>query len=301
MNYIQYQQQPYLNNILIQQYNKDVKQFQDYLIYLQIKLGKGNYGTVYLCQNYKNEKFYACKMVNIGNHEETLKEMYVASEVKGNYVCQLYFAGASQNYLYLMAEYCPQGTLKEYIKQNKPSLNRIMVIFSQIVQGYYESIYKENIIHRDLKLDNILMKDNIPKICDFGFGKFLDNVQLSIEHSSKCTPLYAAPQIMNGSNKYSYKADIYSLGVLLYQITNNLQNPNQVNSLMDLNNFHDNNNSYGIENTLKFQSPFLDQNIKLLIYKMMKYNEADRISIEELVKRTQQISNYYQKYPLNQQ
>ncbi|KAL4499673.1 hypothetical protein ABPG72_017213 [Tetrahymena utriculariae] len=77
-----------------------------------------------------------------------------------------------------------------------------MVIFSQIVQGYFESIYKQNIIHRDLKIESILMKGNIPQICNFEFAQQVDDVQLSIEQSYKyknndyqCRPLYEAPKL----------------------------------------------------------------------------------------------------------
>ncbi|KAL4476184.1 hypothetical protein ABPG74_009917 [Tetrahymena malaccensis] len=268
----------------------ETKQFFDYKIYLQQKLGEGQYGKVCLCLDNKDQKYYACKMILIGNHEDVLKEMYVAQQIKGDYICKLYFAGISQKYLYLMTEYCPQGTLSDYIRQTKLSLNQIMMIFFQIIYGYYQSLYKQNIIHRDIKLENILMKEDIPKITDFGFGKFLDDVNLSIEHSYKCTPLYAAPQIYcEDTNKYSYKADIYSLGVLLYQMTNNLQNPNQIQSEMRLLKFHQSNRINGIEKTLVFQSQTLDKKIKELIYKMMKYNEDDRISIEQLVNETQYI------------
>ncbi|EAR87888.1 protein kinase (macronuclear) [Tetrahymena thermophila SB210] len=290
------------NNIQYQQNDKEeIKLFHDYQIYLKHKLGSGSYGTVYLCKYNKDQKFYACKMVLIGNYNDVLQEMHVAQEVKGKYICELYFAGMSSNYLYLIAEYCPQGTLKKYIQEKKPSLQRIMIIFCQIVKGYYTSLYIENIIHRDIKLDNILMKDDIPKICDFGFGKFLDDVELSIYQSKKCSPLYGAPQITHkAESKYSYKADIYSLGVLLYQMTNDLKNPNQMQNAQDLLNFHTSNQINGIEKTLKFYPSTLNQNIKNLIYRMMKYNEADRISIEELVEMTQLICKNYQNQSLKQ-
>ena len=79
-------------------------------------------------------------------------------------------------------------------------------------------MYKNNIIHRDLKMDNILItQDNVIKICDFGFAKELTQLEV---RSVKCgTPCTMAPEILHSiSNRpvYSYKCDIFSLGVILH-------------------------------------------------------------------------------------
>ncbi|EAR88826.4 protein kinase (macronuclear) [Tetrahymena thermophila SB210] len=287
----QYQQQ---NLALQQQQPQTIKQFQNFSIILSRLLGKGQYGEVYLCfDNITNHQF-ACKMIAINNQEDVLKELQVAQEIRGEFICELKYAGASANFLYLISEYCPEGTLKDYFKKEiSPSINDIMRIFLQIVKGYRQSIYSKGCIHRDIKLDNILMKDGKPKICDFGFGKFLDDVNAQINQSYKCTPLYGSPQIthVQGVIKYSYKADIYSLGVLLYQMTNKLNNPNLMKNTNDLKKFHESNQKLGIRNTLQFYE-FVDPNIKEIIYKMMEYTEEARISIDDLEKRVEQICRY---------
>jgi serine/threonine protein kinase len=68
-------------------------------------------------------------------------------------------------------------------------------MFYKILYGYYESLYLENIIHRDIKLDNILVNDDEPKIADFGFGKILDDVNIMSIYNTfkKCSPLYGSP------------------------------------------------------------------------------------------------------------
>ncbi|KAL4476181.1 hypothetical protein ABPG74_009914 [Tetrahymena malaccensis] len=109
----------------------------------------------------------------------------------------------------------------------------------------------------------------------------------------------ASPQVLYGDlNKCSYKADIYSLGVLLYQMTNNLQLPNQYKSQNEIDYFHLRNQNQGIEKTLQFQS-LTDERVQNLIFQMMQYKEDDRISIEELVIKTQQIAyNQQQNFRL---
>ena len=92
---------------------------------------------------------------------------------QGEYVTKLYFFDYSANNVYFMTELCNQGTLADYMKVNRNKLteNDIISIFYKIVMGYYESIYKSKVIHRDLKLENILIHDGIPKITDFGTSK----------------------------------------------------------------------------------------------------------------------------------
>ena len=70
------------------------------------------------------------------------------------------------------------------------------------------------IIHRDLKLENILLNNNLDaKISDFGFAKFIN----SIENSQAGTPLTMAPEVHNNL-PYNEKCDIWSLGIIIYQI-----------------------------------------------------------------------------------
>ncbi|KAL4456577.1 hypothetical protein ABPG74_000684 [Tetrahymena malaccensis] len=296
------QYSPYPNQIIQQnqqqlQYNPpqygQIKLFENFTIFLSKELGRGQYGVVYLCIDNNTQNQYACKMVAIQNKLEVTQELQVAQEIRGEFICELKYAGVSSNHLYLIQEYCPDGTLKQYFQKNQNiPIDEIMRIFLQIVKGYKYSLYSKSCVHRDIKLDNILMKDNRPKICDFGFGKFLDDIDSQIILSYKCTPLYGAPQITHTTKiKYTYKADIYSLGVLLYQMTNKLKNPNQMKNNSDLLNFHEQNLQNGIKETLIFYD-FVDPNIKELIYNMMEYSEEKRISIDDLEKRTEQIIVY---------
>jgi calcium-dependent protein kinase len=73
-----------------------------------------------------------------------------------------------------------------------------------------------NIIHRDIKTDNVIMKGKIPKIIDFGFARMLSHPEERlVEYLG--TPLYMSPQVQEGST-YNSKCGIWSLGVLLYEM-----------------------------------------------------------------------------------
>ena len=87
----------------------------------------------------------------------------------------------------------------------------------ELVNGYMV-LYKKKIIHRDLKPENILLNNGIIKIGDFGFARFMEGDQdIATKMSIKCSPLYAPPQIMI-DQLYSSKCDIWSLGIVYYEM-----------------------------------------------------------------------------------
>lgn len=92
----------------------------------------------------------------------------------------------------------------------------ILRIFTQICLGLQE-IHRTKIIHRDIKLRNVLVfQRGIVKIGDFGISKLLDNEDLYAT-TGIGTPYYMAPELCFGKN-YSFKADIWGLGCLLFEM-----------------------------------------------------------------------------------
>jgi len=90
-----------------------------------------------------------------------------------------------------------------------------ILIFRQLINAY-KSLYENNIVHRDIKTDNIFFKDDRLKLADFGFSKRLKYPD-DLMQTSLGSPLYMAPEVLN-NDVYGSKADLWSCGVILYQM-----------------------------------------------------------------------------------
>lgn len=130
-------------------------------------------------------------------------------------VVSLVDAKKSHNNLYIFMEYCEDGTLDEHIK-NSPNLteDEALALFFQIARGM-QVLSVNKVIHRDLKPQNILMKNGVVKIADFGLARrFMVN---DCMQTFVGTPSHMAPEILRGEN-YTEKVDVYSAGAILYEM-----------------------------------------------------------------------------------
>lgn len=119
---------------------------------------------------------------------------------------------------YLLMDLCEGGDLYSYIKEHgKLDEPEIFDLSYQLAMGL-KYLHDQNVIHRDLKLGNILLKENKKdlKICDFGLAARLTDDKP--ERDTLCgTPNYICPEIINKQN-YGKKVDIWSFGCILYSM-----------------------------------------------------------------------------------
>lgn len=122
----------------------------------------------------------------------------------------------TKNNTYIITELCEGGDLSKLIaaKRGLPEAEAITIL-RQIVDGYSE-ISSNRIIHRDLKPANILLKDNKIKIADFGFAMRASDSRKYSSYNVG-SPIYMPPEALN-DNKYSYKSDIWAIGVIFFEL-----------------------------------------------------------------------------------
>ncbi|MFI3252629.1 MAG: protein kinase family protein [bacterium] len=107
------------------------------------------------------------------------------------------------------------STLYEYLLKNKLETENKIDIITQILNGMQYALDK-NIIHRDLHLGNILMMNNIVKICDFGFAKDYKTIKSLVTSSgNKLSHLFVAPETLKNFKNSNHLSDIYSIGKII--------------------------------------------------------------------------------------
>ena len=169
-------------------------------------------------------------------------EIFILKHIENEYTIKLYELTSDLNYIYLIFEYCNGGDLKMCLKRQLELYNKsfsqeqVQHIMRQVIAGFVY-LHSSKILHRDIKLENILVqfpteedkeKLNIInakiKITDFGFSRYLkgDNLAKSVLGSPNSMDPHILKKMkrMDNDNEYSYdqKADIWSLGVVTYEL-----------------------------------------------------------------------------------
>ena len=141
--------------------------------------------------------------------------MYLLKKIKHSNVIRLLEVFESSKHLLMVMEYAGGGDLLKLIKKRGGLREQdSKFIFKQIVYGL-SHIHCRSVIHRDIKLDNILLDcEKGVKICDFGVSKIIKKGQIIKEQCG--TPAYLAPEIIVDTGYEGYFVDIWSLGVLLF-------------------------------------------------------------------------------------
>lgn len=184
----------------------------------------------------------------------------------------------TKNNLYIIYEYCENGTLQTYQEKSKILSESVaLFFFSQIVEGL-AAIHSNKIVHGDLKPSNLLLRGNEIKIADFGFCKFLENTNKS-QYSNFFigSPIYMAPELFEGGSETNEKTDMYALGVILYEMLFGTA-PFEEKSLEDL--------VYKLKNNYFINFPREINEISLeiedLLRRLLDKNPEKRYSVFEL-------------------
>ena len=219
-------------------------------IQLKTKIGDGSYGEVYLGVDKNTNKKYAIKKVpkkKLLDNQIRLyfnNEMYILKHLQSHpNIIKFYSIETTISNYYIIEEYCNGGNLTQILtdklnKDKKPlSEEDAKYITKNILKGL-SNLNSQNIIHRDLKLDNIIfnyenqedlilkkIKKAQIKIIDFGFARYLEKNEKA--ESILGTPVFMDPNILNNLYSqtigYNKKADIWSIGVITYiMLTGNL-------------------------------------------------------------------------------
>ena len=188
------------------------------------RLGGGGFGEVFEFIDDETGEIRAAKIIPLKKLDNPQSNEAYHNEYKFNnsldykYICKCYSTFKDNENAYFILEYQPNKTLSDLI-QTRYALTEIEVKhYCYELLLALEYLHSRNIIHRDIKLSNVLLSDKMEvKLCDFGLA--IGNN--SVTNKTICgTPNYIAPEILNYKNgtNYSFEIDIWSFGIILYSL-----------------------------------------------------------------------------------
>ncbi|XP_044582261.1 serine/threonine-protein kinase dst2-like isoform X4 [Cotesia glomerata] len=193
---------------------------------LQEELGRGKFGTVYLCKDKKNGLKLAVKIVNTTKKEDRRsveREVEIMRRLQHPRLIQLYDAIDNTKQFYVVLELIEGGELFERVIDDDFVLTErsCAVFMRQICEGI-EFVHSQNILHLDMKPENILCltkEGNRIKIIDFGLARQFDpRKKLQVLFG---TPEFVAPEVVN-FDQIGYGTDMWSIGVICYVLLSGL-------------------------------------------------------------------------------
>lgn len=220
------------------------RQVVDDLILVK-SIGKGNFGEVFLTQKKGRPELYATKKMDravFGTPENTKRLLYeidILSKLNHKNIVKFCGLKKTVNHWYLITEFCNGGSILDNLKKymilyNRPFTEEIVQYLMKQIVSALSYLHFNKIIHRDLKLDNILVnfysdydKNSINmmkcqvKIIDFGFATRLNG---PLTYTALGTPTSMDPAILENIKTgvpnagYNEKVDIWSLGTLCYEM-----------------------------------------------------------------------------------
>ncbi|MEO8955362.1 MAG: protein kinase [Ktedonobacteraceae bacterium] len=188
---------------------------------LRHRLAQGGMAEVYLGYDRRVRRQVAIKVL-YGRDEFFVRrferEALAVGTLSHDHILPLYDFGEQRPWYYLVMPYVEGGTLREYLlKRKRLSLEEAASFLDQIASSL-QYAHDHGVVHRDVKPSNILLRrDGYAYLVDFGLAKAMMGAEsLTSAGAMVGTPEYMAPEQSNGQN--DYRSDIYSLGVILYQM-----------------------------------------------------------------------------------
>ncbi|KAI9305727.1 Pkinase-domain-containing protein [Cunninghamella echinulata] len=194
-------------------------------LYTKLKrVGKGAYGSVYKGINNKTKQIVAIKILNLDTEEDDVvdiqKEIAMLSQLtlaKSQNITPYYGSILNDTKLWIIMDYAAGGSIRSIMEAGVIEEKYISIIVREVLLAL-SYLHKNMIIHRDIKAANILLtSEGNVQLCDFGVAG-----QTSVNHMKRSTfvgtPYWMAPEVIREGALYDYKADIWSLGITVYEM-----------------------------------------------------------------------------------
>lgn len=193
-------------------------------------IGSGANGTIYQARN-EQQQWVAIKTPNIWLTDEQISrfkhEGLLLARLHHPNIAQVIEVGeykTPQGKMPFMAlEYIDGANIDEYVKQQNLNTQQIVSLFKDVLSAV-QFAHQNSVIHRDIKPENVIVDyQGIPKLLDFGIATLTTDASVAMTQLTKTgeivgTLAYMSPEQISGSNDVDSRTDIYSCGVLLYEL-----------------------------------------------------------------------------------
>ena len=259
----------------------DIKQIGNYQLGKEI--GSGAFGKVLLGKHIPTGEKVAIKILNKiilsrtpDDYQLVKQELSILKIVKHKYIVRLFEILETSRYIFIVMEYCEGGDIMNYIiSRGRLSENESLKFFHQLINALFY-LHSQNIAHRDIKIDNLLLdSNNNLKLIDFGLStKYKDNELLN----QPCgTIVYAAPEVLDYKDYHGMLADVWSCGIVLYGMLSGFlpfgDSDDEINKKMVL------------EGKIKMPN-FFSEGAKNLLKHMLEVNPLTRFTLDDIMEHS---------------
>ncbi len=195
--------------------------------HVERELGAGGMATVYLAEDLKHHRRVAIKVLRpelaqaIGG-ERFLREINIAAQLQSPHILPLLDSGAAKGLLFYVMPFVNGVSLRDRLASDGAlAPSEAMRLLRDIVDGLAHA-HRNGVVHRDIKPDNVMLADRHALVVDFGVAKAMSGAtgqhDLTSIGISLGTPAYMAPEQAAADPNIDHRADIYSVGVLAYEM-----------------------------------------------------------------------------------
>jgi len=187
------------------------------------KLGEGGMGVVYKARHKRLERVVALKFLRPElvrtqkDKERFFREARVLAALDHPNICSVYDLDEVDGKAFIAMAFLEGNELRQLVKEGPVPADRALEIIRQVASGI-QAAHEKNVIHRDIKSNNIIMTpQGVAKILDFGLARLSDRTMLTSEGTTMGTVVYMSPEQATG-DIVDQRTDVWALGVLLHEL-----------------------------------------------------------------------------------
>jgi serine/threonine-protein kinase len=193
---------------------------------IEKEIGEGGMATVYLAHDVKHDRKVALKVLRpelaaVIGAERFLQEIKVTANLQHPHILPLHDSGAADSFLYYVMPFVDGETLRDKLDREKQLSIEDAVKICESVAAALDYAHRQDVVHRDVKPENILLHDGQALVADFGIALAISQAgtsRMTETGLSIGTPHYMSPEQAMGDRELDARSDIYSLGAMLYEM-----------------------------------------------------------------------------------